>query len=892
MALNIIIKGFKLRVINAYSPTNIDGTQHQKDDFYKTLEKACVKTEKHFKIVIAGDFNAKTSIVLKKCFFDETTVIEDNECNENGDRLKTFCRSKKLRLLQTYFEHPLVNQYTWYSNDKITKRVLDYVLTEKYVQQYATNCIVDPQIDFESDHRLLITDFSTPTSKLARRKTPCKKHHQKVNVKSLRKPEIQSAYAEAVRGEFKRSVNTSATDLSDNIINSLTAAANTVLPNTDKEHAREVWKEDDIFNSLINERRKHNRNSDQHQVISKEIKKRIRHLKNDKLRREAEAIDVRVQKRELEELYRCFKNDNSTFREAKTDVTCDPAKLKEHFVKHFNAEEEGTCPIELQDAPIFVRNLQDISIDDINSEPPSKDEIIKTLSSLKPYKAANDIPTAFIKYAMECDEVVNEMEMLYRTIWRTQKLPSKWQHSRLVTIWKGASKGKATDPKAYRGLQIGSTMSKIMVTIILNRLKGWYHNQLLEQQQGFRPGRGTTDGIFIIKRIQEIFRKMGKSVYALFIDLSAAFDKINRAWMFKSISQRLSPQCNKKLFELLESIYSYTTTALSQDPNGIFALTLGVRQGGPESPTLYNLYMDYVMRIFMKRCEEENIKFVSLSYSMPANASTSSNFGLGRYGTQLLDWIGYADDLALIFPDFENLNRGTNLLKETLERYQLTVNLDKTKTMIMNYHGNEYPKSITQVNGIDIENVETFSYLGCQINFQQVGTGDEELNLRVDSATSRFYALSKKMFNQNISLSVRVRIMNALVRTRLTYGCATWSLTKRQRERICAEYNTILRKMTRGGFRRKPDSYSFVHSNEHLYQIGRTESLNDYIMKQQRAYIAHVIRDDDETITKKLLFNNDAVRIPGRNTTFMKTVSEQAGCSIKEFIDRAMKKEY
>ena len=72
---------------------------------------------------------------------------------------------------------------------------------------------------------------------------------------------------------------------------------------------------------------------------------------------------------------------------------------------------------------------------------------------------------------------------------------------------------------------------------------------------------------------------------------------------------------------------------------------------------------------------------------MPANASTSSNFGLGRYRTQLLDWIGYADDLALIFPDCENLNRETNLLDETLERYQLTVNLDKSKTMIMDYHG-------------------------------------------------------------------------------------------------------------------------------------------------------------------------------------------------------------
>ena len=36
----------------------------------------------------------QTSIVLKKCFLDETTVIEDNECNENGDRLKTLSFQK------------------------------------------------------------------------------------------------------------------------------------------------------------------------------------------------------------------------------------------------------------------------------------------------------------------------------------------------------------------------------------------------------------------------------------------------------------------------------------------------------------------------------------------------------------------------------------------------------------------------------------------------------------------------------------------------------------------------------------------------------------------------------------------------------------------------------
>ena len=85
-----------------------------------------------------------------------------------------------------------------------------------------------------------------------------------------------------------------------------------------------------------------------------------------------------------------------------------------------------------------------------------------------------------------------------------------------------------TDPKAYRGIQVGSALCKIMVAIILNRLKQWYNLQLSDQQQGFRQGRGTTDAIFILKRVQQICRKGKKKVNALFIDLTAAFDHVNR----------------------------------------------------------------------------------------------------------------------------------------------------------------------------------------------------------------------------------------------------------------------------------------------------------------------------------------------------------------------------
>ena len=82
-------------------------------------------------------------------------------------------------------------------------------------------------------------------------------------------------------------------------------------------------------------------------------------------------------------------------------------------------------------------------------------------------------------------------------------------------------------------------MCKLLVTLILSRISKWYNSQLADKQQGFRAGRGTTDGIFVVKRIQQICQASNRKVYALFVDLSDAFDHVNRNWMFKTIIQRI-----------------------------------------------------------------------------------------------------------------------------------------------------------------------------------------------------------------------------------------------------------------------------------------------------------------------------------------------------------------
>ena len=79
-------------------------------------------------------------------------------------------------------------------------------------------------------------------------------------------------------------------------------------------------------------------------------------------------------------------------------------------------------------------------------------------------------------------------------------------------LWKGAAKGSAKDPASYRGLQVGSSLCKIMIIIILNRLKNWYDEQLLDQHQGFQRGRGTADGIYVTKRLQKISGRIQKAI--------------------------------------------------------------------------------------------------------------------------------------------------------------------------------------------------------------------------------------------------------------------------------------------------------------------------------------------------------------------------------------------
>ena len=103
---------------------------------------------------------------------------------------------------------------------------------------------------------------------------------------------------------------------------------------------------------------------------------------------------------------------------------------------------------------------------------------------------------------------------------------------------------------------------------------------------------------------------------------------------------------------------------MSESPDDIFETKAGVRQGGPESPMLFNLFLDFVMRVFVDQCKKEGIKFLNLKYFIPHQASNTDRAAAGTF---VIDWIGYADDLLLIFEDKDSLKRGLHILDSTFQ---------------------------------------------------------------------------------------------------------------------------------------------------------------------------------------------------------------------------------
>ena len=446
-----------------------------------------------------------------------------------------------------------------------------------------------------------------------------------------------------------------------------------------------IWDNDEELNRLLKLRDQTDRisNKDQHKILTKKIRTRFDQLRNLFYKAEADKIHETHEARNLEKLFRLAKNTTSHKRP--TEKSCPG--LKEHFFNHFSHPDPATgTPNQIRNPADFISRLKasgivsDEELENNVCTPPSANEIITCIKNLKNKRAYTDIPPEFLRAVSDCTNYIKMIESMFAEIWNDMIIPDEWRKTTITALYK--NKGSRKECKNYRGISIGSSFLKLAMAIIIERIKPWYNDQLLPNQNGFRQFFGCPDAIFALKSIQHISSRLNQETYILFVDLTAAYDWCVRTWLFQSIFNRIDDN-NINTYtsiRIMEELYKHTLSNLKDDPD-YFQTTSGVRQGGTESPVLFNLFMDYIMQIYNHQAEEQGLG-VSFKYRIKDQARKRGETNYRGKGDYF--WLGYADDLAIPATTKENLQIATNLLDELFTSFGLTISLDKTQSMIMN----------------------------------------------------------------------------------------------------------------------------------------------------------------------------------------------------------------
>lgn len=165
-----------------------------------------------------------------------------------------------------------------------------------------------------------------------------------------------------------------------------------------------------------------------------------------------------------------------------------------------------------------------------------EEEIGRAMSRIKGKKAPrmDGIPIEAWRYA----GTAVKKELIMKQVWKNGAMPKDWRTSILVPLYK---KGDQEVLENYRGISLLCAAYKIYAEIIRGRLEEEVERKMLsESQAGFRKGRSTIDNIFVLDHlIQGEKQKKGKEkIYALFVNLKAIFDNIDRGKLWEILEEK------------------------------------------------------------------------------------------------------------------------------------------------------------------------------------------------------------------------------------------------------------------------------------------------------------------------------------------------------------------
>ena len=428
-------------------------------------------------------------------------------------------------------------------------------------------------------------------------------------------------------------------------------------------------------------------------------------------------------------------NDMKQWGREKVDPsdTIPPHEWREHFKNLLNTK--NTQYPDKLNLPINLNPEMDRQI--------SEEELNIVLARTKRGKARGPDGTLaeYLKYAPE--NVRKALRHLMNIIFCSATYPTSWTINFLKAIYKA---GPTTDPGNYRGLAIGSAIAKLYSTILLNRLEKFVteENIISVCQIGFRKLFRTADHIYVLKTIIDMKISKGERLYAAFIDFKKAYDTVNRKKLLDTLH---NIGVGSKFAENIRAIYDKVQYTIKVKGKVMDPLTsnLGLKQGCPLSPLLFNIYINDIAKYLNKNSQEPNITL---------------------QGTEITHFL-YADDLVIISPSKKGLQDKLDNLSQFAKDKDLTINTKKSQVMIFNKSG-RLLKDNFSIDGKPLEIVPSYTYLG--IDIPTSGSFNPGMAKMSNKAKKAMMPLYSTIMQFNIPFHKALKLFQTYVESILLYN--------------------------------------------------------------------------------------------------------------------------
>lgn len=218
--------------------------------------------------------------------------------------------------------------------------------------------------------------------------------------------------------------------------------------------------------------------------------------------------------------------DDIVLRENDILIT-DPLEISELFNDKFLMEIPSISKEIMYNGPVINECIYFDAV--------SEREVMNVINNLNDKKAAgiDSILPTIIKQLK--DKLITPLTIVINKIFRDAEYPDSLKSAKIVPIHK---KGNVNDINNYRPISLLPIINKITERIILNRLQDFMEDQGINdsEQYGYKKGIGTSDAIQ--KFTHDVLSHLDKNecVIVVFMDLSSAFDTLDREVLMKKLS--------------------------------------------------------------------------------------------------------------------------------------------------------------------------------------------------------------------------------------------------------------------------------------------------------------------------------------------------------------------